>query len=440
MSMSDEQPSRAGTLKRPPRFSQVPPAPGWPRPEWRLLAECGPVLGVTLWQLVRDVVLWAQVAPGDRAGLFRPFSAEQAGRLAHAAAEAPELAEPLRELALLVATPARAEAARVAEACERVLVWAEMRGMRETALQFAEAAARVDLDTSLRSKLAGRLCRRVHDHPRATLWYRRAARLARRAENEAEFSFAQMGLGGVAHDQGKLYEAELYFWKAVRAALRQGRTSVAGAAHHDLLAVLIDAQRYPEAIEHAARAIDLYPSKHPRLPNLAYDIGFLWMRLGYFSSAIYLFEKVLPWFEARPLRILVLAATARSVAAVHDRIRFERATAEVLRMVGAGSDRATASLYHLAEGTRYFEQWDRAQMLALRALDEAHRSGNQTVVTLVNGLIAELPSRTQGPEDLVPEEGSLVDRITTKLLKKLAKQPAPGSSEAALFPEHFPTD
>ncbi|HEU0078912.1 MAG TPA: hypothetical protein VFQ76_14760, partial [Longimicrobiaceae bacterium] len=156
-----EQPSRAGTLKRAPRFSQVPPAPGWPRPEWRILAECGSTIGVALWQLVRDVVLWAQVPPGERAGLFRPFSAAQAMRLSLAADEAPELAEPLRELALVVATPGRAEAARVAEACEQVLVWAELRGMRETALQFAEAAARVEMDTSLRSKLAGRLCRRV---------------------------------------------------------------------------------------------------------------------------------------------------------------------------------------------------------------------------------------------------------------------------------------
>jgi tetratricopeptide (TPR) repeat protein len=398
------------------------------------------VLGVTLWQLVRDVVLWAQVHPGDRAGLFRPLSAAQAGRFALAAEEAPELAEPLRELALVVATPGRAEAARVAEACERVLVWAEKRGMRETALQFAEAAARVDLDTSLRSKLAGRLCRRVHDHPRATLWYRRAARLARRAENEAEFAFAQLGLGGIAHDQGKFDEAEHYFWKAIRAGLRQGRTSIAGAAHHDLLGVAVHSGRYHDAITHADKAITFYPSKHPRLPNLGLDIGFLWMKLSYYSSAIYLLDRVLPWFDLQSHRILVLAAIARSTAAVHDRIRFERSSAEVLRMVAAGNERSASSLYHLAEGARYFEQWDRAGSLGRSALDEALRVGNQTVVQLARALLAELPSRTQGPDDLVPEEGSVTDRITTKILKKLAKQPAPESSETVLFPEHYPTD
>ena len=238
------------------------------------------MLGIALWQRVRDVVLWAQVPPGERPGLFRPLSAAQTARLAQAADEAPELAEPLHELSMIVATPGRAEAARVAEACERVLVWAELRGMRETALQFAEAAARVEMDTSLRSKLAGRLCRRVHDHPRATLWYRRAARLARRADNEAEFAFAQLGLGGVALDQGKLDEAEHYFWRAARAALRQGRQSLAAEAHHDLLGLTLAGGRYAEAIEHAEKAVDLYPTKHPGIPNLAYDIAFLWMRLA----------------------------------------------------------------------------------------------------------------------------------------------------------------
>ena len=438
--MSDAQPSRAGTLKRPPRFSQVPPAPGWPRPEWLLLAECGPVLGVTLWQLVRDVVLWAQVPATERAGLFRPLSAARADRLARSAAEAPELAEPLRELALLVATPGRAEASRVAEACERVLVWAEMRGMRETALQFAEAAARVELDAALRSKLAGRLCRRVHDHPRATLWYRRASRLARRAGNEAEFAFAQLGLGGVALDQGKFDEAEHFFWRAARAALRQGRQSLAAEAYHDLLGVTVHSGRYFEAIEHAGKAADLYPAKHPAIPHLAYDIGYLWMRLSYFSSAIYLFDKALPWLEVQPYRVLGLAALARATAAVHDRIRYERAAAQVLEIVAAGSERSAAALYHIAEGARYFEQWNRAEALGTRAREEAKRVGNRTVVSLASGLLAALPSRTQGPEDLIPEEAGIIEKTTSKVLKKLAKQPAPKASETVLFPERYPTD
>jgi len=439
VSMSDEQPSRSGTLKRAPRFSQVPPAPGWPRPEWRLLAECGPVLGVTLWQLVRDVVLWAQVPPGDRPGLFRPLADAHAVRLSQAAEEAPELAEPLRELAMMVATPGRAEAARVAEACERVLVWAEMRGMRETALQFAEAAARVENETPLRNHAAGRLCRRAHDFPRAGLWYRRGYRLARRAGAEAECAIALLGLGGLALDQGILGEAERNFSKAARAALRQGRQGLAASARHELLGVTIHAERYAEAIDHAGKAVDLYPSKHPRVPNLGYDVAFLWMRLHYFSSAIYLLDKVLPWFENQPLRVLVLAALARSTASVHDRIRFERMSTEVLKIISAGHDRAAASLYHLAEGARYFEQWERAEMLARQALGEANRSRNQSVSEAAKNLLCILPDRTQGPEDVVPDEGSEVDRITEKVLKKLARQPVPGSSGAVLFPEHYPT-
>ncbi len=437
--MSDEHPSRSGTLKRAPRFSQVPPAPGWPRPEWRLLAECGPVLGITLWQLLRDVVLWAQVPPGDRAGLFRPLVAAQTARLSQAAEEAPELTEPLRELAMMVATPGRAEAARVAEACERVLVWAELRGMRETALQFAEAAARVE-SQPLRNHAAGRLCRRAHDYQRASLWYRRGYRQARLKGLEAECAIALIGLGGVALDQGNLDEAEAHFRRAARAALRQGRNRLAGSAHHELLGVMIAGGRYDEAVLHAEEAISLYPLKHQRIPNLAFDIGFLWMRLCYFSSAIYLFERVLPWFEVQSHKILLVSALARSTAAVHDRIRFERASDRVLRMVAEANDRASSSLYHLAEGARYFEQWDRAGALAREALTEARRVGNMSVIAAAEGMLAELPLRTQGPLDVVPEEGSTVDRITGLLLKKLAKQPAPELSEAMLFPERHQMD
>jgi tetratricopeptide (TPR) repeat protein len=398
------------------------------------------VLGVVLWQRVRDVVLWAQVPAAERAGLFRPLSAAQAERLARAAAEAPELAEPLRELALLVAAPGCAEAPRVAEACERVLVWAEMRGMRETALQFAEAAARVELDAALRSKLAGRLCRRVHDHPRAMLWYRRASRLARRAGNEAEFAFAQLGLGGVALDQGNLDEAEHYFWRAARAALRQGRQSLAAEAHHDLLGLTIAGSRFDEAMEHAEKAVSLYPAKHPGIPNLAYDIGVLWMHLGAFSSAIYLFDRALPWLEIQTYRILGLAALARSTAAVHDRVRYERLSAMVLKMVEAGDSRTAAALYHLAEGARYFEQWERSSMLARQALQEARATGNKSVSVAAERLLATLPTKTQGPEDVVPDEGDRLDRITVRIMKKLAKQPAPVASETVLFPESHPTD
>ena len=55
-------------------------------------------------------------------------------------------------------------------------------------------------------------------------------------------------------------------------------------------------------------------------------------------------------------------------------------------------------------------------------------------------LLATLPLKMQGPEDVVPDEGGKLDRITIKILKKLAKQPAPVISETVLFPERHPAD
>ena len=203
---------------------------------------------------------------------------------------------------------------------------------------------------------------------------------------------------------------------------------------------MIAGGRFNEAIRYAEQAISFYPLRHHRIPNLAFDIGFLWMRLYYFSSAIYLFERVLPWFEIQSHKILLLSALARSSAAVHDRIRYERASDRVLRMVEEGNERAASSLYHLAEGARYFELWERARTLATQALDLGRRVSNVSVVGAAEGMLAELPLQNQGPADIVPEEGGPVDRITTMLLKKLAKQPAPELSEAMLFPERYQTD
>jgi tetratricopeptide (TPR) repeat protein len=255
-----------------------------------------------------------------------------------------------------------------------------------------------------------------------------------------EFAFAQLGLGGVALDQGNLFDAEHYFWKTVRAALRQGRTSVAGAAHHDLLGVVIAAGRYGDAMQHAERAVQFYPAKHPRLPNLVADIGFLWMVLHHYSTAIYLFDRVLPWFQVQSHRILLWAALARSAAAVHDRVRYERLSVKVLELVAAGNERSASSLYHLAEGACYFGQWDRSAQLGTQAFEEAQRVGNQTVIVAAGQLLERLRFRNEALEDQIPVEGGQVDRLTVMLLKKLAKQPAPGPSEAVLFPERYPAD
>ncbi len=423
------------------RFPPVPPPPRWVRSEWEILDEQTGALGLTLWQALRDVLLWNDTDPQERRGLFRPLHAAQQDLLARAIAAAPELADALRDLAQLSAVPESADAARVAAACEAVWMWAEERGMRGTALQFAEAAAKLEPKSSSRSFSAGRLCRRAADYERSVIWFRRAERLAKRASppSNIDFANAHLGWGVLEQNRGKATLAEKHYCRAGRAALRSGRRSLAAASHHNLLMLYIDVDKLSKAAEHAEHAIDLYPVKHPRIPFLAFDIGHLWLRFGHFSSSMYLFTNALPWIEGDPMN--GLAYLARAAAAVRDKVRYERLVGRLLQMTTPEDSRTPATLYHLAEGARSFEQWERAEELALRATEYARARGDQSILDLANCLLQKLSVREAGDLDVVPDEGGAVDRVTSKVLRKLRKATVPGTIDprTVLFPERYPT-
>ncbi|MET0398392.1 MAG: tetratricopeptide repeat protein [Longimicrobiaceae bacterium] len=415
-----------------------------PRRELDLLRDDTGPLGFLLWRIISDVLLWTGCPPDQRAGLFRDAREGRGEPLAYATLAAPELREPLRVLLTVSVTPELADAGAVAEACARVVEWAEGQNMKETAVQFAEAAARIEPEVSRRAYTPGRLCRRLGAHHRSAMWYWRAARLARRAHklgvrgSEIDFANAHLGLGTLEHGLGRYEQAEHHFLKAAHAALKMGRKSLAAGAHHNLIGVTYEQGRVNEALQHAELAARLYPVGHPFFPRLAHDIGFLWLKQDYFSSALLLFEKVLPWVERQRERILALASLARSAAAVKDHIRFERAATEVLAMAAADNELAASSLYHVAEGERSFWKWDRAELLAQRALRLAEERQNETVVRLARSLLEAVAIHRTGDVDLVPPEQSITDRITTMVLEKLQKQPAPELSSGAVRPEQYP--
>lgn len=428
------------------RHSAIPPMPKDPRRELDLLRDDTGPLGFLLWRIISDVLLWTGCPPDQRAGLFRDAPEGRGEPLAYATLAAPELREPLGVLLTVSVTPELADAGAVAEACARVAEWAEGQGMKETAVQFAEAAARIEPEVSRRAYTPGRLCRRLGAHHRSAMWYWRAARLARRAHklgvrgSEIDFANAHLGLGNLEHGLGHYEQARHHLFKAAHAALKVGRQSLAASAHHSLIGVTYNQGRVDEALQHAKQAARLYPSGHPRFPLLAHDVGFLWLRQGYFSSALLLFEKILPWLEGQHERILVLASLARSAAAVKDHIRFERAAAEVLAMAAADNELAASSLYHVAEGERSFWEWDKAEKLATRALALAQEREDATVVALAELLLNAIRVHKLGDVDAVPPVGGEIDTATAVILQKLNKQTAPDVSSRAISPERYPTE
>lgn len=408
--------------------------PTWlpePRPPHLVLEEVGGAAGYVLWLLLNDCVLWA--AAEQRAQIFA-----HGGRDWAQADWPPELVDAFAVLRAASAAPELARAPDLAAAAASVWEWAEKQGHVETALQFAELAARLDPDSSARSGTAGRLCRRRGGlYARATGWFQRASRLARLRHDEIAFATARLGWGMLEFNQGNYLHAEAHFLKAFRGAMRVGRRSTAGLASHNLFILAMSSGRYEHATRRAFEAVRLYAVHHPRFPVLAHDVALGLTLQGYYSSALPILVKTLPLVEELREKILVLATTARAAAAVRDRVRFERTAAEVLRMADASEEMSESSILHLAEGTRSFEQWERAAVLARRALELAGKTGNKYVSNAAQELLASIERREHGDADVVPEEGGDVDALAELLLSRLRKHTAPPDGRAVPV-EKFP--
>lgn len=419
----------------------MPAPPVTPCPDWAVLEDQGGALGHVLWRVASDVLLWITAPEQDRPHLFQPDAEAHSESLAFAVAERPELAEALRVLWTVHKLPELADAVTVAEAGSHIAGWAEAAGLKVTAIQFAELAARLRLDSSVHSFTAARLCRRHGEHQRAAIWYRRALRLGRLADNQIDIANARLGMGNLESDLGNIAKAEAHFWKAARAALRNGRRSLAAAAFHNLIGVAYDAGRKADALEHLQKAARCYDPEHPRFPAFAYDAGFFLMREGYFSSALLLFETVLPRVEGQRVSILVRSALARSAAAVRDNIRYTRQSNAVLAMAAVDDEDSANALYQLAEGARSFQDWERAQALAERALSIAGKRRDNRIARYAQTLLGAIERREPGDVDQVPPEDDPIDSVTQDVLRKLKKKGAPpAAGGGAIPPERYPTE
>lgn len=405
------------------------------------MAECGGALGHVLWRVASDVLLWGAARQGVRGTLFHPADASEAEPLSIAGTSHPELEDALTVLWSVHESAGAVNAPAVGNACSAVAAWAEGAALKRTAVQIAELAARLLPDSSELSFVAGRLCRRSGEFQRAAIWYRRALRLGRLADDLIDVANARLGMGNLESDLGNLRAAEENFWKAARAALRNGRRSLAAAAFHNLVGVTYDSGRRSEALEHLKRAAECYRPDHPRFPAFAYDAGFFLMREGYFSSALLLHEAVLPRVEGQRVSVLVRSALARSAAAVKDNIRYTRQSRVVLEMVAADDEDAASALCQLAEGARSFQNWAGAESFARQALALATRRGEARVVNDAEALLRAIEQRIPGDIDLVPPEDDPVDLATRAVLHKLGRKPASRAGEGGVIPpERYPTE
>lgn len=417
--------NEAAPQKRQGRPHAIPPAPGWRvdaqgRPEgWPVLDDLDGALGLTLWRALRAVWMWVDTPPERRTGLSQEPTRGVRERFAYAAVDAPELARAFGTFALLARSADLLNAAQVGDACEAVHAWAEARGLTETSVHFAEAAARADADNPSRANLAGRTCRRASLNDRAAVWFVRALRLAVRGKRRREAIRALLGYGALLKKLGQYLEARRMFAKAARRALRHGRRRQAAEAHHDLLTIEAEVGTVPAAVTQAMRALHLYPLQHPYLPALAHELGYLLVRLGHFSAAVPLLGMAAPRAARPAVAALEWSTLAWAAAGSGRSQRYHEAERQALQLVSLHDEFASAVMLHLAEGARQIGNWSRAERYAIHAAEAARNRKEVVLEREALELQAAIAQRRVSPSDSDPPDLPRIEQFTHRLEARL---------------------
>lgn len=326
--------------------------------------------GLVLWRALVDARLWGETPAADRRSLFRAPTAEVRDRFALACEEIPALAPAFGTFALMLRSPDLATSGQVGSACALVHDWADTAGLRTVALLFAEAAAHADPENPARANLAARSARRAMLFDRAGTWHLRAYKLAVRARDRGETVWALMGYGAMMKEAGRILDARRFLQRATRRAKAFGRRKEAAMAHHELMNIAVEQERFRLAEMHAAAALSLYPLNHPRIPALGHDFAFVLLRQNHHSAALPLLERVVSLIHRPDERSLVLSTLAWAAAGAGRPARLASAERAALELVAIYDDYAVPAFLHLAQAWRAAGGLESAQ----RYVDEAERA------------------------------------------------------------------
>ena len=409
----------------------IPPPP----PFWRyetngfwgmaILAENPESDALVLWRAARAARAFAERGAKPRTFSENFTSASESFRLG---SEAERDAVPsLEAFAKVRSSDVDVSSTDLAEACARVSAWADEGWKRETAIHFAELAARIDSDSATRANAAGRLCRDVGLMDRATVWFQRGFRLAVRNKDREAAVRAQLGYGALLQEVGRLGAARRWFLRAARRAARTGRRKTAAETRHDLMALDAEIGNFSGVARHAEIAATLYPLYHDRLPYLAHDFAFALVKQQHYTEALALLElfaRCVPERYTLPgVATLAWAAAGRGLA--H---RFEEMERRVLIRIRDDQQQAAPSLIFLAEGARRLGRWERAEQHARNAVEVSRRLKQPryerdagTLLAAILGKISEA-----APAGAVGQD---VRRIARHLTARLRRWKPRGESE-----------
>jgi tetratricopeptide (TPR) repeat protein len=410
--------------KKTRRHWRIPPPPvrdgDAPGPEGLLvLTELSDAFGVMLWKTLRSVLLWAQVEPGDRKGLFDAEAADRrrAEILAATSGEPHALDEALEILTRVLESPAGTDPEEIGVACALVASWAEAERFPHTTLEFRQAGA---LACSSNPRLAlemMRTCRDQAQYGRAEAWFHRAVGLARQCKDWDAYVRAYLAHGTMMRRRGSLPAARRSYMKALRRSTRQGLSETRSMALHDLFVLESYAGDREAALRYAGRAAEAYGPGHLRLPSLAHDVAMGWIDQGAYAEALPVVKAAFPQLPptARPV---ALGSLARASGGVGDEAGFDAARHDLTR-TPPGPGVAEAWI-EVARGALLLGRRDEARDAARRGEDLARERFEGQVRMMAFSLLEcveaeEKAARVRATAEGPAGRGKLAKQLVTLL-------------------------
>jgi tetratricopeptide (TPR) repeat protein len=429
------------------------PPPVQRRRECEILNELPNVLGLVLWQDVRHLHAWVEAAGAPPHGRMRsgargarpdphpgsvPISRPSprdffnpspppwvVAKRNEARAQCGELGAALDELRTVAAAPLSVDRGAVAEGCRQVVEWALAHEHTQTAIEFAEAAARVDPENPAMANLAGRVTRNANEFARAEIWFNRGIGYAREQANRIELTRGHLGKGILCRELGRVRCAMHHFNIGSRKARKQGIEWLAAEVQHDVMLLLTVRGRYREAEKHAGLALRWYGKRHARFPLFAADVALLMVLERNYPLAARISKGALRHVTNPGARSVILSLHARALAGAGMVEELDRLRRRVLRLLQDYHEKEPVALWHLAAAERLASRWDAAAATAERALELATRSGDREAAALIERVLTAARARKPAP----PASSTRRDGVFVEFVQTLHARLAAWSSE-----------
>ena len=402
-------------------MSAIPPAPR-ERTAFTVLETGAETVDLALWQLVRDVLLWASTPFRDRPRLFRAPNAAVRERMQCAAEAVPLLADPIAVLARIRILPGQVAPERIALACDQVYEWAERAGLLSVAAYFAEASAYVEPlnpNWAIRAGYMTRVAAGAEMFGRSDVWHTRAFVLAHQQRNPDAALRALTGAGALAHDRGDYEQARRLYLKAARRATRASRKRRAAVAMHYAFAVSVETGRYDIAVHDATTALRNYPLHDAHLPTLAHDVAFLLVHQHHHGTALRLVEGLGDRVDGMFHKGMLYGLAARAAAATGNEASYQKAAQYALGIARVTEECAGPVFVNLGEAARSWGHWEAAAGHAGRALAVAKRRADREVERLAVELARKIKHREPPPSASEPDADSPVAVLARRLAARM---------------------